>query len=211
MALITIQPFNIDSTKAYSFTGVTLVGANAPFIMNADPGTSGFALMSTGPGNTPVWSASASGYSGKSGYSGIGTSGYSGIQGVQGTSGYSGISGFSGTLPGVSGYSGAVGTSGFSGYSGAAGSGSTVINIDFGNLPMYSKTVSFAAAGATTSSNISMRASPSTASTSLGGDELEMDNFTCSAYCLVNGTIIAYITAVPGPVRGKRNFLYTIG
>jgi hypothetical protein len=208
MALITIQPFNIDSTKAYSFTGVTLVGAAAPFIMNADPGTSGFTLMSTGAGTTPVWSSSASGYSGKSGYSGIGTSGYSGAAGGQGVSGYSGISGFSGTLPGVSGYSGAVGTSG---YSGAAGSGSTVINIDFGNSPMYSKTVSFAAAGATTSSNISMRAYPSTASTSLGGDELEMDNFTCSAYCLVNGTIIAYITAVPGPVRGKRNFLYTIG
>jgi hypothetical protein len=37
-----------------------------------------------------------------------------------------------------------------------------------------------------------------------------MDAFDCAAYCTVNGTIVVYIRATPGPVRGIRNFIYQI-
>ena len=182
------------------FSGYSGVGTSG-FSGYSGVGTSGFSGYSGASGISGF-----SGYSGISGYSGQGASGYSGSS----SSGYSGLSGYSGGI-GASGYSGA-GTSGFSGYSGAAAGGSiTTISLDFGTTPVKSKTFSFAAGSATTSSSIIMNPSPSTASASLGGDELEMDGFHCAAHCLVNGTIIAYITTFPGPVRGKRNFFYTIG
>ena len=253
MPLLTLQPFNLDSTKGYTISGLTLTGTTAPIILQADPGVAGQVLNSGGPGATPYWGAGGgasgfsgysgvgtqgtsgysgagasgfsgysgvSGYSGKSGYSGIGTSGYSGV-GTQGTSGYSGqgtsgysgvgtsgfsgysgISGFSGTLPGVSGYSGFSGSGG--------GAAPTIVVLNFGVNPITSDSFSITDAAALTTSKISMSPYPSTASSALGGDELEMDGFSCAAYCAVNGTIKAYIQALPGPVSGTRNFIYTI-
>jgi hypothetical protein len=74
-----------------------------------------------------------------------------------------------------------------------------------------SKSFSIVDAAALTTSKIQMQPVASTTGSALGGDEYEMDNFSCAAYCLVNGTIIAYIQAFPGPVRDKRNFIYIIG
>ena len=85
------------------------------------------------------------------------------------------------------------------------------LTLDFGTTPVHSKSFSISDAGALTTSNISMHATPSTANSALGDDEFEMDAFTCTAYCTVNGTITAYINATPGPVRDRRNFIYTIG
>lgn len=46
---------------------------------------------------------------------------------------------------------------------------------------------------------------------SSGGDELEMDSITTSAYCATNGLITVYFNASPGYVAGGRNFAYTLG
>lgn len=66
------------------------------------------------------------------------------------------------------------------------------------------KSFTFSDASAFTNSKIIMVPAPDS-------DEYEMDNFVCAAYCATNGTITAYITAIPGPVTGTRTFNYTIG
>jgi len=93
-----------------------------------------------------------------------------------------------------------TGTSGAGATSGSA-------SLDFGTVPVCSKSFSFADALATTSSKILMTPVPIAASL----DELEMDNFTCAAACFVNGTVNVVITALPGPVTGSRNFNYILG
>lgn len=82
--------------------------------------------------------------------------------------------------------------------------------IDFGNTPTSGGTYTITDAGAFTTNRFVVTASPSTANAALGGDELECDGFSASAYCLVNGTIIVEVIARPGPVIGKRNFNYII-
>lgn len=46
---------------------------------------------------------------------------------------------------------------------------------------------------------------------SMGGDELEMDGISVSAYCATNGTITVNINASPGYIAGGRTFAYTLG
>ena len=124
-----------------------------------------------------------------------------------------GLSGFSGASPGASGFSGyssvTAGASGFSGFSGKPVT-SGIVALDFGTTAVYAKQFSTSVAAVLTTSNIMIQASPSTASSALGGDELEMDGFDVSAYCLVNGTMIIYVVATPGPIKGIRNFIYQI-
>lgn len=95
---------------------------------------------------------------------------------------------------------------------GVGGSFSTVqVALDFGSSFVKSKSFSIADAAATTATRITMVGSASTAGGALGEDELEMDGLSCSAICLVNGTITAYVTAIPGPIRGIRNVNYALG
>jgi hypothetical protein len=82
--------------------------------------------------------------------------------------------------------------------------------IDFGSTPTSGGTYTITDAGALTSNRFVVTASPSTTNSAQGGDELECDGFTASAYCLTNGTITVEIIARPGPVIGKRNFNYII-
>jgi hypothetical protein len=53
--------------------------------------------------------------------------------------------------------------------------------------------------------------SATTGTNILGGDELEMDNFTVATSVTTNGIINLYVTALPGPVIGQRNFNYILG
>jgi len=48
------------------------------------------------------------------------------------------------------------------------------------------------------------------AASASNGDELEFDNFTCSARVTATNTVEAWVTAMPGPVAGSRNFTLTI-
>lgn len=84
------------------------------------------------------------------------------------------------------------------------------VTVDFGSTATYSTTFTFSDSGAFTSSRFVLNASPSTTGGALGGDELEMDNLSISAYCLVNGTVTMEVVAAPGPVQGKRNINYII-
>ena len=93
---------------------------------------------------------------------------------------------------------------------GGSGSGSTIVALNFGTIPVYSKIFSVTNGAVTTTSKILVSSSASTANSALGGDELEADSFTLSAYCAVNGTIIIYAIANPGPVKGIRNFIYQL-
>ena len=86
----------------------------------------------------------------------------------------------------------------------------TEVTLDFGANPISAKSFSVANASAVTSSKILMQPSASPVS-GRQADELEMDGFNCAAYCAVDGTITALITANPGPVIGQYKFLYTLG
>lgn len=93
--------------------------------------------------------------------------------------------------------------------SGGGGGGAIYsTTVDF-TLESYSLTVSFTHAGALTSNKIIMVPSADMPA-GLSVDELEMDNFTVAAYVSAADTITAVITAIPGPVRGERNFNYQI-
>jgi hypothetical protein len=85
------------------------------------------------------------------------------------------------------------------------------VTLDFGNVPVNSQSFSIADSSATTASVITISPSASTANSAYGGDELEMDNFSVSAYCAVNGTIIIQAVPKPSPVWGQRNFNYIVG
>lgn len=82
-------------------------------------------------------------------------------------------------------------------------------DVDFGATPVFAKTFSFAHAGAAPGQNVLMSASADMPG-GLSMDELEMDAFTASAFVSSAGTIMAVITAFPGPVTGLRNFNYTL-
>jgi hypothetical protein len=83
--------------------------------------------------------------------------------------------------------------------------------LDFGNVPVNSSTLYITDSAATTASLITISPSASTANSAYGGDELEMDNFDCSAYCTTNGNITVQAISTPSPVWGKRNFNYIVG
>ena len=105
-------------------------------------------------------------------------------------------------------------TNGSGGLSWVAAGGAatmTAVTLDFGTTPCTTKTFSITDAAAVTTNKILMHSTALTTGGSLGGDELDCDNFICTAYCAVNGTIIAMIRALPGPVRDKRTFMYSLG
>jgi hypothetical protein len=94
------------------------------------------------------------------------------------------------------------------------------VRVDFGAVPVYTATGTFSDAYAIANSTyvtpISMYSSAANATangsltTSYSGDELEFDNFQCSAYVSTNGTIAYTITAIPGPVANTRIFNYIL-
>lgn len=86
----------------------------------------------------------------------------------------------------------------------------TEVTLDFGTASTYSKIFTIADAGAATGSKILISPSGKPA-TGRSADELEMDNFVCSAACLVNGQITINAFAIPGPVSGEYKFNYSLG
>ena len=90
--------------------------------------------------------------------------------------------------------------------SSGAGGGLTLsqVSADFGTVPVYSQQFVFSDASVTTTSKLIMTHHPVS-------DEAEMDGFICSAHCSVDGTVTAYVHAIPGPVTGSRLFNYSIG
>lgn len=86
----------------------------------------------------------------------------------------------------------------------------TEVTLDFGSVPVGTKSFTFADAGVTTASRIVMTPSANPAP-GRSFDELEMDSFMCAAVCLVDGTVSVAVTAHPGPVTGQYNFNYILG
>lgn len=84
------------------------------------------------------------------------------------------------------------------------------VTLDFGTDGVHSKSFNVADAGVVTTNKIMILPSGSPAA-GRSADELEMDNFTCSAVCLVNGQITINAFAIPGPVSGQYKFNYSLG
>jgi hypothetical protein len=98
--------------------------------------------------------------------------------------------------------------------------GQSAVRVDFGPNPVYTLSGTFSDSRATTNSTLTTVVSmyPSSANslangsstTAYYGDELEFDNFQCSAYVSANGTIAYNIVANPGPVANTRIFNYIL-
>ena len=83
--------------------------------------------------------------------------------------------------------------------------------VNFSNTPVYTTSTTISDARAVVGATIIVTPSATTGTNILGGDELEMDNFTVAASVTTNGIINLYVTALPGPVKGQRNFNYILG
>jgi hypothetical protein len=98
--------------------------------------------------------------------------------------------------------------------------GQSTVRVDFGATPVYTQSGTFTDARVTTNSTLTTAISmyPSSANalangsstTAYYGDELEFDNFQCSAYVSANGTIAYNIVTNPGPVANTRIFNYIL-
>lgn len=84
------------------------------------------------------------------------------------------------------------------------------VTLDFGAIPVASKSFKITLPVGSPSGRISMTASAKpVAGRSM--DELEMDNFACATNCSIGGTLNAFISAIPGPVMGSYNFNIILG
>ena len=94
------------------------------------------------------------------------------------------------------------------------------VRVDFGVNPVYTLSGTFSDAYAIANSTyvtpVSMYPSGAnstangTTTASYYGDEMEFDNFQCSAYVSSNGTVAYNIVATPGPVANTRIFNYIL-
>lgn len=86
--------------------------------------------------------------------------------------------------------------------------------IDFGDRPVYSNSFNVADSTVTTNSKIIVTASSDNLGVSgvFAGDEMEMDQFFVTANVVTTGFITFSVTTDvgTGPLKGKRNILYTV-
>jgi hypothetical protein len=87
----------------------------------------------------------------------------------------------------------------------------SVVPVNFSNTPVYTTSTTVSDSRAVVGAVVIAHPSATTGTNILGGDELEMDNFTVAASVTTNGIINLYVTALPGPVKGQRNFNYILG
>lgn len=87
----------------------------------------------------------------------------------------------------------------------------SVVPVNFSNTPVYTTSTTISDSRAQVGAIVIVTPSATTGTNILGGDELEMDNFTVAASVTTNGIINLYVTALPGPVKGQRNFNYILG
>ena len=87
----------------------------------------------------------------------------------------------------------------------------SVVPVNFSNTPVYTTSTTVSDSRAVVGAIVIAHPSATTGTNILGGDELEMDNFTVAASVTTNGIINLYVTALPGPVIGQRNFNYILG
>jgi hypothetical protein len=92
---------------------------------------------------------------------------------------------------------------------GGAGASVSQATLDFGAVPVFAKTFSFAHAGAAIGQKIMITAAGDMQG-ALSPDELEMDELSATARVVSPGTIAVIAIANPGPVSGQRNFNYMI-
>lgn len=86
--------------------------------------------------------------------------------------------------------------------------------LDFGDRPVYSNSFNITDSTVTTNSRIVVTASSDNFGVSgvFAGDEMEMDQFFVTANVVTNGFITFAVVSprYTGPIKGKRNILYTV-
>jgi hypothetical protein len=92
---------------------------------------------------------------------------------------------------------------------GGGGGNLSQVMLDFGAVPVFAKTFTFAHAGAAIGQRVMMSAAGDMPG-GLSADELEMDELTASARVISAGMMSVIAIANPGPVSGQRNFNYLI-
>lgn len=80
---------------------------------------------------------------------------------------------------------------------------SKTATVSLGNKAVYSKSFTISDVDAKTTSKYFFTLAPS-------DDSAEMDTITVTGRCAVNGTIICYAVATPGPVKGNITVSYRI-
>lgn len=90
----------------------------------------------------------------------------------------------------------------------SGGASMTEVEVDFGNTPVYDKTITVTDAGITGSSKIMVTESGNPATGQGTGDTL-WDSITYSAVA-GTGSFTLYARPTPGPVMGKRKIYYTV-
>lgn len=83
------------------------------------------------------------------------------------------------------------------------------IEVDFGSTPVHSKSFTITDAFVSSTTKIIAVQSGNTATGRGSGLDDEWDGLACSC-TPASGTFRLAITAIPGPVQGKRKILYTI-
>jgi len=86
----------------------------------------------------------------------------------------------------------------------------TEVEIDFGTVPVPSKSFTITDANIKATSVIDVLASAKTATGRVGTDDMEWDGLSLSAVP-ASGSMIVYAVANPGPVVGKRKIHYRVG
>jgi hypothetical protein len=86
----------------------------------------------------------------------------------------------------------------------------TEVEIDFGSVPVPSKSFVITEALASPTSKIIPSPSSKTATGRVGTDDMEWDMISLSAVP-GSGSFTLYAVANPGPVVGKRNIQYIVG
>lgn len=93
--------------------------------------------------------------------------------------------------------------------SGTSSSAVTEVEVDFGETPVYSKSIVVTAAACTAADNVLVTPSANPA-TGRGTDDNLWDGLILSAVA-GTGQFTLHAMAVPGPILGKRNILYQLG
>jgi len=218
----TLIALAVTSTYAQSFNTSTLV-ASAVTATNA--GTSTYATTASSVGgniivvlNTTNASSTNTGALQVYGGAGIGGQVF-----IGGNSTIVGITTVTNTTNASSTSTGALQVRGGAGIAGnlqVGGTGTQIGNffsqfgvaaVNFSNTPVYTTSTTVSDSRAVVGAIVIAHPSATTGTNILGGDELEMDNFTVAASVTTNGIINLYVTALPGPVIGQRNFNYILG
>jgi len=230
--VVSLDPTLTNERVLTAGTNISIVdgGANGPITINSTGGAG-----STGPAGPPgedgqdgdpgppgfTGSNGAAGAPGTAGVPIAGEDGMDGDMGPPGPTGAAGAAGATGPAgvgppgpPGEDGMDGEMGPMGPQGIQGPAGGGGgggsyTEVELDFGTTPAWDATFTVTDATVINSTYKVMISESGKAATGRVAGDSQWDSVAVTALPGA-GNFIAYCTIQPGPIVGKRKFLYQV-